>query len=122
MVVKGIGISGIKHILRAEIRPTPNPAKKRPARKRSRPVEATWRMTPKMKTKDEATSDRRRPMLSASKGDARAPKKVPAERMETTAEDWSGEMLGLPLVSVYPVEKSFCQKVISRIPEIVPVS
>ena len=48
-------------------------------------------------------------MLSANRGDARAPKKVPAERMDTMTDDWDGETSGFPLVSVYLVEKSVFQ-------------
>jgi len=96
-------------ILRAETRPTPKPAKKRPARNRSRLVEATWRMTPRLNIQQETIKDQRRPILSAIKGENRAPKNVPAERMETTADDCEGVMSRWPLLLTYPVEKRFCQ-------------
>jgi hypothetical protein len=65
-------------ILIAEIRPTPKPAKKRPAMKRGWLVDAVWRITPKLKTRPtEAMRPHRRPRKSAKGAAARAPKKVP---------------------------------------------
>lgn len=78
------------------MRPTPRPAKKRPARKSGSATAAVWKMTPRVKTRVDMMSARRRPILSAKKGEARAPKKVPADRMETMADCWDGEMLRLP--------------------------
>ena len=49
-------------------------------------VEATWRATPMEKTRQEAIRPIRRPILSP-KGEAqRAPKKVPADKIETINE------------------------------------
>lgn len=61
---------------------------------------AVWKITPKMKTQVEAMRARRRPMLSARNGELRAPKKVPAERMDTMAEVCDGDTLGLPCTSM----------------------
>lgn len=52
----------------------------------------------------------------------RAPKKVPAERIDTMADDWLDVMFGLPSLSVYPVEKVRSQYGIARMPLMVPVS
>lgn len=83
---------------RAEIRPTPKPAKKRPARKMGISTAMVCKTTPRLNTQVEAARPMRRPMVSARKGDARAPKKVPAERMETMADSCAGETSGLPAV------------------------
>jgi hypothetical protein len=52
----------------------------------------------------------------------RAPKNVPADRMETIAEDWLEVMLRCPVASLYPVEKRSCQCGMARMPLMVPVS
>ena len=96
---------GARGILRAEIKPTPNPAKNLPARNKGREVAAVWKITPRMKTQDEAISAQRRPIVSAMKGEAKAPKKVPADKMETMADDSDGVTSRWPLESRYPVEK-----------------
>lgn len=76
-----------RDILRAEIRPTPYPAKKRPAMKSSCVVEAVCRTTPRLKTRPaEAIKPQRLPSKSPKGAAVRAPKKVPAERMETIKE------------------------------------
>jgi hypothetical protein len=67
------------------MRPTPKPAKKRPARNMGIAVAIVWRTTPRLKTQVEIIKAGRRPRKSARRGDARAPKKVPADRMETMA-------------------------------------
>lgn len=67
----------------AETKPTPNPAIRRPATRRPRLEEAVWRITPMMKTKQPAMTVVRRPNQSARSPAMRAPKKVPAERIET---------------------------------------
>jgi hypothetical protein len=74
-------------ILKAEIKPTPRPAKKRPARKMGIPVAAVCRMTPRLNTWAEAIRPQRRPIRSPMGAAPRAPKNVPAERMETMAAD-----------------------------------
>jgi hypothetical protein len=43
------------------------------------------------------------------KGLARAPKNVPAERIETMADSWEVVMLRSPSGSMYPVLKRFFQ-------------
>lgn len=74
------------------MRPTPKPAKKRPAMNIGNAVEAVCKTTPKLKTMPaDINRARRRPKKSARGAAVSAPKKVPAERMETTAADWDGE-------------------------------
>jgi hypothetical protein len=51
----------------------------------------------------------------------RAPKKVPADRIETIRESSEAESLGFPVAST-PVAKPWSQYGIAKIPEIVPVS
>jgi hypothetical protein len=77
-------------LLRAEIKPTPYPAKKRPAMNRGCDVETVWRMTPKLKTiPADSIRPMRRPRKSPTGEAVRAPKKVPAERIETMRESWA---------------------------------
>lgn len=52
-------------LLVAEMRPTPNLAKKRPARKRGMLTATVWRMTPKMNTIDDRMRPKRRLAQSA---------------------------------------------------------
>jgi hypothetical protein len=75
------------NLLVAEIKPTPKPAKKRPARKRGILVAAVCRMTPKINTIVETMRPKRRPIASATGAAVRAPKKVPADKMETMVAD-----------------------------------
>ena len=74
-------------LLVADMRPTPNPAKNRPARKRGMLTAAVCRMTPKINTNDDRIRPKRRPAQSARGAAPRAPKKVPADRMETIVAD-----------------------------------
>lgn len=68
----------------AETSPTPKPAKNRPATKRDCPVEAVCRTTPRLKTTPAANiKPRRRPIQSAIGAARSAPKKVPADKMDT---------------------------------------
>lgn len=53
--------------------------------------------TPKLKTQVEIIKAGRRPKESDSRGEARAPKKVPAERMDTMADSWEVVMSRSPL-------------------------
>lgn len=83
----------------------------------------------------------RRPRRSANGAADKAPKKVPAERMETMVDDWVEVISNWPFSSLWPVENSFNQYLtsllarapeakiegaptylIAIIPEIVPVS
>ena len=74
----------------ALIRPTPRPAKKRPAMNIGRAVETVCKMTPRLNTKaEDENSPHRRPRISAEGAASRAPKKVPAERIETISESCS---------------------------------
>lgn len=76
------------NLLKAEMRPTPKPAKKRPAMNIGRAVEAVCKITPKVKTiPEEISKAMRRPKKSARGAALSAPKNVPAERIETTAAD-----------------------------------
>jgi hypothetical protein len=63
-------------------------------------VAAVCKTTPTLKTQVEMMRPILRPRLSASRGEARAPKKVPADRMETMADSCEGETSGLPSVLV----------------------
>lgn len=49
---------------------------------------AVCRMTPKMKTMADKMRPQRRPTASARGAAPRAPKKVPADKMETMVADW----------------------------------
>ncbi len=98
------------NILRADTNPTPRPAKKRPATNRGRWVAAVCKMTPKINTPQETIRDHLLPSLSAIGAAPRAPKNVPAERIETTSDCWEEVMFKCPVVSLYPVENWFCQK------------
>lgn len=73
-------------MLTALTNPTPTPAIKRPTTMRGTEVEATWRMTPTEKTPHPVMIVVRRPIQSARAPAKRAPKKVPAERMETISD------------------------------------
>ena len=75
--------------------PTPKPAKKRPATNMGMAVAMVCRMTPKVKTTVETMRPSRRPRMSPVGEAVKAPKKVPAERMETISEDWLGLTLSL---------------------------
>ena len=89
----------------AEMRPTPIPAKKRPALKRGREVAAVCMATPKLKIQQAEKSPHFLPILSAKRGEDRAPKKVPTERMETIMALWEVSISGSPSVGfMYPVE------------------
>lgn len=76
------------NVLKAETKPTPNPAKNLPAMNNGKLVEAVCRMTPKLNTQHDTMRDQRLPSRSAIKAAPRAPKKVPAERIETMVEVW----------------------------------
>lgn len=69
----------------ADIKPTPSPAKNLPAMNSAwLPVVIVCRITPRLKTiAQELMIPHRRPRLSANGAANRAPKKVPAERIET---------------------------------------
>lgn len=94
------GMENGNDLLSAEMRPTPKPAKNRPARKRGMAVAMVWRTTPRLNTHVEMRRAGRRPRWSARKGEARAPKNVPAERMETMPDSSAVEISGRPLESV----------------------
>lgn len=97
------------YLLRAEIKPTPKPAKKRPARNMGIAVEMVWSTTPRLKTQVEIMRAGRRPKKSANRGEARAPKKVPAERMDTMDDSCEVVMSSSPLELRKPVLKRVFQ-------------
>jgi hypothetical protein len=76
-----------------EMMPTPKPAMRRPTTRRGIVVDTIWRMTPTLKIKQAPMMDGRRPIMSASEPAKRAPKKVPAERMDVTRDFCDVEML-----------------------------
>jgi hypothetical protein len=73
-------------LLKAETKPTPKPAKNLPATNIGICVAAVCRMTPNENMIEETIRDQRRPIRSAIIAAPRAPKKVPAERIETISE------------------------------------
>jgi tetrahydromethanopterin S-methyltransferase subunit F len=109
-------------LLIAEIKPTPKPAKNRPATKSGMAVAAVCKATPNIKTTVEAIKPSRRPIASATGAAVSAPKKVPAERIDTIVEDCEAVMLRSPELSLKPVENSRSQYFMARMPPIVPVS
>ena len=73
---------GADMITMAETNPTPKPATMRPPTSTPTVVEATCRDTPPAKMAQAMMMDRRRPIQSARLPPKRAPKKVPAERID----------------------------------------
>ena len=67
--------------------PTPNPAKNLPATNNGISTEAVCRMTPKAKTHRPIQSAMRLPVQSATGAANRAPKSVPADRIDTIKDD-----------------------------------
>jgi hypothetical protein len=63
-----------------------SPAKNLPATNRGMSVEIVCKMTPNVKTPVLNIIAHRRPSVSARGADNRAPKKVPAERIETISD------------------------------------
>lgn len=110
------------HSPKAKSKPTPRPAKNLPAVKRGIWTKIICIKTPTLKTQLDMMRPHRRPSLSASKGEAKAPKKVPNERIDTMREDCVGLMVRCPSTSVYPVEKFRCQYFMAMMPPMVPVS
>jgi hypothetical protein len=110
-------------LLNAEIRPTPNPAKKRPATKRGIEDEAVCNITPKQNTTRLTISASLLPRKSARGAAARAPKKVPADKIDTIREYCAAVISGRPVAGfLYPVENVCNHSGIAIIPPIVPVS
>jgi len=96
-------------------------------------------MTPNIKTTLSHIRAHRRPRRSARGALPNAPRKVPADRIETINDCCEGETLSWPVESIYPVEKWSFQYLandqlnategrsknsylIAKIPLIVPVS
>jgi hypothetical protein len=100
------------------MRPTPYPAKKRPAMNSGCDVEAVCRITPRLNTRPaETMSPIRLPSKSPNGAAVKAPKKVPAERIETIRESWAAVMLRSG-----SVENCCFQYLMAMMPLIVPVS
>jgi hypothetical protein len=70
-------------MMMAETKPTPIPAIRRPGTRSATVVDATCNATPREKTAQPRMIVVRRPNQSAREPAISAPKKVPAERMET---------------------------------------
>jgi hypothetical protein len=102
-------IRGSKCLLKADTRPTPKPAKKRPATNMGNLVAAVCKITPKLNTQQDAIKAKRRPIRSATGAAPSAPKNVPADKIETTSDVWPASMFLCPLESMKPVENSSCQ-------------
>jgi len=109
-------------ILIAEMRPTPNPAKNRPATNSGMAVETVCKTTPNENTHKVAKSPSLLPMKSASGAAANAPKNVPADKIDTIRDDSDAERAGFPYSSAEPVVKTDSQCGIAIMPPIVPVS
>ena len=101
--------------------PTPKPAKTRPTTNRGRAVAAVCMATPAQKMMTARTTDHRLPRKSAVGAASRAPKNVPADKMETTRDCWDEVMAQTPVVGLgFP--KTHNQSFMVWIPEITPVS
>jgi hypothetical protein len=70
----------------AEMMPTAKPAITRPAIRRPMFCAAVWRTTPTTKIMQARMMDKRRPIMSAKLPAKRAPKKVPADRIEVMSD------------------------------------
>ena len=106
----------MNNVLRAETRPTPRPAKNRPAMNKGCRVAAVCRITPRLKTRPaETINPSLRPRRSPNGAAKSAPKNVPADRMETMSESSDAEMVPSELV-----ENERSQNGMARMPEIVP--
>lgn len=101
--------------------PTPYPAKNRPATKVGIEEAAICKITPTQKTTQDAMRPKRRPMVSAVGAAVKAPKKVPAERMETISALWLLLMYLTPAALVSVANWSI-QAGMARMPPMVPVS
>lgn len=110
-------------LLNADINPTPNPAKNRPATNKGISLEAVCRITPKEKMTRVTSNPILLPRKSPSGAADSAPKKVPADRIETISEDCEALMPGAFVSgSIYPVEKVSSQCGMAMMPPMVPVS
>jgi len=105
-----------------EMRPTPDPAKNRPATNRGIADATVCKITPKQNTHRVIKSANLLPMKSAKGAAPRAPKNVPADNIETIKDDCPAVRAGLPFTSVKPVVKVASQLGIAMMPPMVPVS
>ena len=81
-------ISDMYRTMTAETKPIPIPAMRRPGTRTAIVVEATWRTTPSEKTPHPAMIVERRPIQSARDPANSAPKKVPADKIDTINDCW----------------------------------
>ena len=101
--------------------PTPQPAKTRPTTKRGMAEEAVCMAIPAKKMRTARTMDHLLPRISAAGAAKRAPKKVPADRTETTRDCWDDVTAHTPVTgSAFPNVHS--QFSIVWIPAMLPVS
>jgi hypothetical protein len=108
--------------IRIDKSPTPNPAIARPATKRPMPVDAVCIATPIQNTRAANCIPNFLPMISATGAPRRAPKKVPADRIETT-RDCREEVMVHGAVALEAAEpKVQSQSFIPMMPLITPVS
>jgi hypothetical protein len=75
----------------AETKPTPKPVMIRPTAKTATVLEAIWITTPIANTTQPVIIVVRRPIQSERSPARRAPKKVPADRIETIKELFDGD-------------------------------
>ena len=101
--------------------PTPQPAKTRPTTKRGRAEAAVCMATPAEKMRTARTMDHLLPRKSAVGAAKRAPKKVPAGKMETT-RDCSDEVIAHIPVTESGLPKTHNQFFIDWTPEMTPTS
>ena len=101
--------------------PTPKPAKTRPTTKRGIAEAAACIATPAEKMMTARTTDHLLPRISAEGAARRAPKKVPADKMETMRDCWDEVMAQTPAVLV-GLPKTHNQFFMVWTPEMTPVS
>jgi hypothetical protein len=101
--------------------PTPKPAKTRPTAKRGIAEAAACMATPAEKIRTARTTDHLLPRKSAAGAAKRAPKNVPADKMETT-RDCSDEVMAHTPVVGLGLPKTHNQLFMVWIPEMTPVS
>ena len=101
--------------------PTPQPARIRPTTKRGMAVAAVCKATPIEKMPTARTTQYRLPKKSAVGAAKRAPKKFPADKMETTRDCWD-EVIAQTWSEGSYFPKVHNQSFMVWMPEITPVS
>src|SRR3982074_2214466 len=103
--------------------PTPYPARKPPTTNKGMAADTVCKVTPRRKTWQGAIGRPRRPTRSGAGAAESAPKKVPAERMDTIKDFWLEVISGNRVTGLMnPVENLFFHCCIARMPLILPVS